>query len=212
MHSTTPLEVVFDRQVRQKYARGWADLQAPGALGTLDVTSEQLEFLIFFREAMNGALANAKIVPVHVVNGPYHFDWIDSDEQDAFAFSAGHYSFIGVTTGFAKWVFGAGSRLCASQLIWDFLGLDANQTPANNVEFVLVHLALAFIVAHEYCHHVLGHQPDAIPESDPRTASLRGNLQSHTREVGADGYAAMHQYDFVIHSDFRSQMVSLLGI
>ena len=200
---TAPLEVLFDRHVRGKYPRGWADIQGPEALERLGLTSEQVTLMVFVRDAMNGALANAKMVQDHVVTGPYHFDYIDSDQQSAYAFTGGDHSFIGLTTGMAQWVFGAGERLRSSLPVWEFVGLTPGQTDANHFQFLLVYLAMAFIVSHEYCHHVLGHQPDAIPQGDARTASLRGNLQSHTREIAADGYAAMHQYDFVVHSDFR---------
>jgi hypothetical protein len=207
-----PIEVRFDRQVRERYPRGWADLEGADALGRLGLTVEHVRLMVFVRDAMNGALANAKMVPGHVVNGPYYFDYIDSEQQGACAFTEGDRSFIGLTIGMVQWVLGAGERLRSSVPLWELVGLDPDQTDANHFQFLVVYLALTFIVAHEYCHHVLGHQPDAIPQGDRRTASLRGNLQSHTREVAADGYAAMHQYDFVVHSAFRSQMVALLGL
>jgi hypothetical protein len=73
-------------------------------------------------------------------------------------------------------------------------------------------LAMMFIATHEYCHHVLGHEADIAEPGDPRAACLRGNLQAQTREVAADGYAAMYIMDHVISGTFRDQMVTMLAL
>jgi hypothetical protein len=69
-----------------------------------------------------------------------------------------------------------------------------------------------FLSWHEHAHHLLGHQPGVTPQGDIRTASLRGNLQSQTREGYADSYAAMHVLDLFIASDLRSQVSELLAL
>lgn len=104
-------------------------------LERLGLTADQVEVMTFVRDAMNGALANAKMVQDHVVNGPYHFDYIDSDQQIAYAFTVGDHSFIGLTTGMAQWVFGAGDRLRSSLPVWEFVGLDLIPARLTRITF-----------------------------------------------------------------------------
>jgi hypothetical protein len=60
---------------------------------------------------------------------------------------------------------------------------------------------------------VLGHQPDAIPQGDARTAVLRGNLQSQTREIAADGYVAMYVFQhFLKNTDARAFVLEQLEV
>jgi hypothetical protein len=44
------------------------------------------------------------------------------------------------------------------------------------------------------------------------TMSLVSNLQAQTREVAADGYAAMHLLEHVINGGFRAQMLTMLAM
>ena len=209
--SGTP-EVMFHRTVRAKYPRGWADFSNPDTLERCDLGPNEVAVLALVREALNLALRNAKLDPLHHHCGPWHFDYIDAEESSAESFSSEDYSFIGMTVAMAKDTFRLASRVRSSRDVWDAIGLDRDRTTPDSFEFLLIFVALMFIAAHEYCHHVLGHQPHAVAQGDARTASLRGNLQAQTREVGADGYAAMHLLEHVIVGAFRVQAVDMLSL
>lgn len=168
--------------------------------------------LVSIRDILNPALANAKITTDHVPCGPFYFDYIDADDENAYSFSGDGYSFIGVTIPLAKSVFRVVERIVKSFDVWQFVGLHPTTTKPKHFHSVMLLHAFFFIVTHEYCHHVLGHQPDVLPEGDARTKSLRGNLQAQTREEAADGYAAMHLINNVIAEGFRPLLMELLAL
>jgi len=212
---TVPPEVLFHRNIRDKYPRGLADLSEPGTLKRFDLTPNELSVLALVRDSLNPALAEAKITELHHPSGHWHLDYIDADTPSAESFTGDHHAFIGLTIPLAKDVLRLAFQMRSSTDVWRGIGLEPTVTDAAAFQFVMAFVALLFIATHEYCHHVLGHQPDAISQRDPRTKSLRGNLQAQTREIAADGYAAMHLLEHVIRGGFRSlavQMLNLTGV
>lgn len=207
-----PPEATFHRNIRGRYPRGWADLEDPKTLDRCDLRTDEVSVLVLVRDALNLALPNAKMDALHYPCGPWHFDYIDADESGAESFAGDGYSFIGLTIPMAKEVFRLAARLRSSRDVWNAIRLDPSLSDQNSFQFLVMFLAMMFITTHEYCHHVLGHQPDTIAQGDLRTASLRGNLQAQTREVAADGYAAMHLLEHVIGGGFRGQMLTMVAL
>ncbi len=164
------------------------------------------------RDALNGALANAQLNPHHHRCGPLYFNYMQVDTATAAAFDGDSYSFIGMSVPMAKDIIRMTDRLRDSVDIWNALGLTADRSDSNSLQFLLAFFAILFVASHEYSHHVLGHIATDLPADDPRAASLRGHLQSQTRELAADGYAAMHLLQHVISGDFRAQTIALLGL
>jgi hypothetical protein len=209
---SVPPEVLFHRNIRNRYPNGLADLACTDVLDRFALAADEASWLVLVRDALNGALSEAKMNALHFPFGILYFDYIDAHESSAESFSGDGCSFIGLTIPMAKDVLRLARRLRTSADVWDAVGLRSTRSDPNSFEFLVMFLATTFIATHEYCHHVLGHQADAIPSGDPRTKSLLGNLQSQTRELAADGYAAMHLLEHVVAGGFRAQVVTMLEL
>src|SRR4029077_12697554 len=88
-----PPEVLFDRYFRQRRLRGYR-----GKKNLSTLRPELAAFLAEVQSALNEALKGEnRQMPGHVEHPPFYFDYIDSDEPNALAFSDAGYSFIGLT-------------------------------------------------------------------------------------------------------------------
>jgi hypothetical protein len=193
-----PPEVVFHRYfqsrvpLEQRRHRGKADLDR------LNDSTIPSTLLAGLQNVFNDALLNEKRdVPTHVRHGEFHVDYIDSDAEDALAFSDGGYAFIGLTVPFVRHLWEVTSRLSAQSVGQLRDALQLRDTAAESVAVVLFRLQLNFVVCHEFTHHVHGHvaqdsmRSEFASESDD-LSSLPGGLQQQIFEADADGYAAYY--------------------
>jgi hypothetical protein len=207
MNMAIPVEVLFHRNIWSRYPKGRADLDSP----ELHLTEGQTRALNTFRETLNGALQNAALLPGHVAHDPIYFDYIDTESNTAEAFGGDGWAFIGVSVPRACEVLNIGAQLAFSPAVCEYLPIVPARTERDRLCFFFSLFAMFFIATHEFCHHVLGHQPEAIPQGDARTATLRGNLQSQTREIAADGYAALYLFEhFINGADARGLVLGQL--
>jgi hypothetical protein len=220
--TSTPVEVLFDRNVRGGPRRGRAHLEVPAEThdasrdmvipGMFGLRKWEVDLLVFVRDLFNGSLANITLIPSSAPCGRFYFDFYDADDESSHSFSGDGHSFIGVSVPMAKKVISLSLRLAKSGAVREFMGLRPGPTDPNSFSFALFWFAFMFLGWHEHAHHLLGHQPGVTPQGDIRTTSLKGNLQSQTREGYADSYAAMHVLDLFIASDLRTQASELLAL
>jgi hypothetical protein len=148
------------------------------------------------QEAANEGFNSAEAIPQHVEHGPFHFDYIDSDRVNAFAFRRAEYSFIGVTIQLVYRLWGLSSRLSCSEAIAQPSGVHLTlEDWREALRVVFFQIALRFVALHEWAHHVHGHvdegQESAVLREildDDEKASVRRQVF----EVDADCYAASY--------------------
>lgn len=153
---------------------------------------EQLRGL---QDMFNEALRNEKQgVSAHVAHPPFHIDYVDSDIQNAFAIQYGGYSFIGITLPLVFAISDFCLRLSKSAAVVVSLRVRPSDEEYNELQAVLFYIFYAFIVGHEWTHHVHGHQSGAaniIPNEVVDRGNC-GNLKRQVEELAADGYSAYH--------------------
>lgn len=168
-----------------------------GYLGKLDVAkvkpSSFGSFLQFLQDAMNQALqsenANASGGTEHP---PFHFDYVEVNDgtKNAHAFQHGGYSFIVATVPSIEMLWDIAQRLSRSPSVLQLLKIDGDANRLEALRALLFHFELAFLVSHEYTHHVHRHCAsvdwmwDEIPQE-----GRRAGLAHQAQELDADGYA-----------------------
>jgi len=211
----TDPEIVFHRYFatlppaeHQKY-RGKVDL-------TQTSITDFERILLGLQAAINEALSQEdKNVDHHVPHGPFHFDYIDSDVENALAFSCGGFSFIGITEPLVYKLW----RLCAilDPVAAEFLNPALIQAlPPGALGTVLFRALLFFVVSHEYTHHVHGHISRTVLHdkifNEISTSRDIGSLDDQALEIDADGYAAFLVINNLIHGAEREVAVSILEL
>ena len=206
MASLAP-EVLFHRffqrlrrqQDRELY-RGKADLdRLPGE----PLPRELLENL---KAMFNLALAVEKDVPQHAAHDPFHFDYVDSDEPNALAFTCDGYSLIGVTIPLLANLWESAGRVAKSAEIVALLDLRLSDDERRSMSIeqritvALFRLELFFITLHEWTHIVHGHvrNADETGFANEIVSSEDGNIDQQARESDADGYAAYHMLEIIL--------------
>jgi hypothetical protein len=214
-----PAEVVFSRYFQEHYPyrppmrpedpdprlyRGRDDLsRLPPTL------QEQLRGI---RELFNEALRNEKRgVPEHVDHPPFHVDYVDSSVQNAMAFRYEGYSFIAITVPLIYTISDVCLLLSKSVRVAMLLGVQSSVEEYNELQAVLFYSLTAFVVAHEFAHHVHGHVLGAGPlfPHEVLDTGCRGNLEGQIKEIAADGYAIYHVLANLIDSPTRPLLTLL---
>ena len=173
----------------------------------MDATQPTFEsVLATVQEAVNAALRNEKQnVPEHVPHPPFEFGYIEgSTEPNACAISIGGCSYIGITKPLVRLSLKACEQLGKSEAIAEFLGLPCTPERHDAAYTVTFLMQLAFVVSHEFTHHVHGHTENAPIGGD------NGNLQEQVTEIDADGYGAFHVLSHFIDGEGRTHAVDLL--
>jgi len=188
---------------RARY-RGKQDL---GAL----VQPELRSALADIQVALNEALRNEKQgVREHVAHPPFHFDYVQSRVPNALAFQFEGFSFIGITMELVYMLWDAGYRLSQSEALAAVLGVSLTQDSSERTHVLLLGTELAFVVAHEYTHHVHGHVGEF--RSEFLDEPYIGNLDRQAHEVDADCYAVYHVLADLIDGNRRSHALKLLNL
>jgi hypothetical protein len=142
----------------------------------------------------------------------FHVDYIDSDIENAIAIPHGGYSFIGLTVALMCTASDVCLALSKSQEAVALLRVQASDEEYNNLQAVLFYVLLAFIVGHEWTHHVHGNagQLDATGfPNEVLDAGGGGSLDSQIKEIDADGYSAHHVLANLIDNPQRPLIAAL---
>lgn len=191
----TPPEIVLDRWLKEQ-AR-----QRPGCrnyIGKLDLRKVKPpsfgSFLQFLQGAMNQGLesenANASGGTTHP---PFHFDYVEVSDgtKNAHALQHGGFSFIVVTAPLIEMLWDISQRLSRSLLVLQLLEIDPNAIRVEALQALFFQFQLAFLVSHEYTHHVHRHCGNSVDwtwDEIPQPGRS-GSLEHQAQELDADGYA-----------------------
>lgn len=175
------------------------------------VVQEQLRAI---QETFNQALQNEKQgVPEHVAHPPFHVDYVDSSIQNALAFQYEGYSFIAITVPLIYAISNVCRLLSKSATVVRLLGLRPSDEEYNELHGVLFYILAAFIVVHEYTHHVHGHVSsrggEAILPNEILDTGCEGNMKLQIQEIAADGYSIYHVLANTIDGPGRSWLRAL---
>lgn len=166
------------------------------------------------QEAFNEALRHErKNVPEHAEHPPFHLDYVEADEQNAIAFRDEDYSFIALTTPLIFVISDLCLPLSQSRKIREVLGLKVSMEERNELHSVLFEVLTAFVVSHEWAHHVHGHV-DAGGAFSPSEflTGCDGSLKTQVEEVVADGYSACFALTNLVYGSGRQAILRYLGL
>jgi hypothetical protein len=147
------------------------------------------------QDSWNVALGNARHdIPSHVDTKPFHLDFVEADRETATAFCYGGFALIAVSAPLLFSLSDVCMKLSKSPEIATVLGIPFVPDDYNQFHAVLLSILSAFVVAHEYTHHVYGHvsEDDWLSPFLHISACSGGSLAQQTDEVIADGYAIYH--------------------
>ncbi|HTP88796.1 MAG TPA: hypothetical protein VMJ34_17715 [Bryobacteraceae bacterium] len=153
---------------------------------------EQLQGL---QRMFNETLRNQKKVAIHAECPPFHFDFIDADDNDenAIATRNDFYSFIGVTVPLIFRISDACVNLSRAAGLTAVLRVQPSEQDYNELQTTLFYVLLSFIVGHEWTHHVHGHlSTGAVVLRELVTDDLAESMDYQVKELAADGYSAYH--------------------
>lgn len=212
----TPPEVLFHRYFQITCPRRAPvrpeDPDDRSYRGKHDVSRLPSDVQLFFtrlQQGMNEALRNEKQnVPEHQDHPPFHFDYVDSDTENALAFQYEGHSFIGITIPLVYRLWDVCLRLSGSQTITSLVGLDRNGCDREAMHVVLLQILTSLVVSHEYTHHVHGHLSAdgarSVEHQEIGDSGARGSLEEQIIEADADGYAVYHVLANLIDASARS--------
>jgi hypothetical protein len=215
-----PPEVVLDRYVRIKFQQ---ELGFSGYLGKLDIDRVEpaplREFLDHIQRMMNDELLSEGVNESgSVKHPPFHFDYIEVDNgvaPNAYAFQHDGYAFIAITRTMMESLGNLSKRLSRSETVVRLLSLDIG-VDADELQELLFHILLYFLVSHEYTHHIHRHG-----ETGPNAATALwtefqfdatdGSITSQAQELDADGYATYLVLAHVLRGGARAAVLAQLG-
>jgi len=215
-----PAEVVLDRWVRSEL-RGPKGFEA--YLGKLNLdrlaSPSFASFLALIQNSMNEAL---RLEGVNASGGvehpPFHFDYLDVNQDviNAHAFQYGGFSFIVVTMPLVETLWRACEELCTAPATVRALELNPTTLRPDAVHGLLLWLQLAFVISHEYTHHIHRHLQEAGSGpagmwSEFLDDVARGSIDYQAQEIDADGYAAFLVLTHLINGERRDSALEQLG-
>ena len=168
------------------------------------------------KEAFNEALRNEKQnVPEHIDHLPFEFDFAESNIPNAFAIPIGGRSVICVTMPLVYLLWETCVQMSKSETVTALLGVPAAPERQDLIHALMFRTQLAFVVSHEFTHHVHGHAPQSSlgPPffNEVLVGDDTGGLESQAFEIDADGYAVYHVLAHLFDGPGRTQAVELLG-
>lgn len=126
---------------------------------------------------------------------PFHFDYIDSDIQNALAFGYAGYSFIGITSALVGRISEICLHLSRSKRVAASLRTRLTLEGCEAIHTLLFRIACNFVVSHEYAHHRNGDVDLTSSESTVFSEIMDGDnvgdLDRQAMELDADAYAAI---------------------
>lgn len=216
----TAPEVILDRFVRTQLRneRGFSDY-----VGKLDI--ERVEspsfrsFLHLMQKTMNETL---RLEGVNASGGvqhpPFHFDYlaVGAGIRNALAFQHADFSFIVVTLPLVESVWHLSRRLSRSPIVVELLHLDPATVAPDAFQGLLFGIQLAFLVSHEYTHHVHRHCAESHGGligvwTEFLHDTTCGNMNSQAQELDADGYATYLVLAHLLRGEMRPSALAELG-
>src|SRR6266849_3168392 len=208
-----PAEDILDRVVRTQLR----DVRK------LDIESVQSpsfrSFLYLLQKTMNEELRlEAMNASGGVKHPPFHFDYLAVGAGIKNALSVQHagFSFIVVTLPLVESLWHLSRRLSRSSAVVELLHLDPAKVAPDALHGLLFTIQLAFLVSHEYTHHVHRH----CVESQSGVIGLWteflhdaacGSMNSQAQELDADGYAAYLVLAHLLRGKMRPSALVELG-
>lgn len=148
----------------------------------------------------------------------FHFDYVDSSVQNAFAFRYENYSFIGITIPLLNEMEATSKKLCGSEAVLSILsphGLSGHYD-AKALFATLVRIQLQFAISHEYAHHVNGHilpqGSGSVFANEIVDTGETGSLDQQVCEIDADGVATYRVLSGLIDGGSRLPVVRALKL
>lgn len=146
-----------------------------------------------------------------------YFDFLDSSDANALAFTDGSWSFIGLTGGFPEQTMTKVEKLigCPSFPKWLAIETEHYQSKPRAVSESLFRLVLSFVWAHELGHHISGHVPLEAAKHvrfEAMDCSKEGSLRRQAEELDADKHGIetlLHQLKRDPGAFFDSNMSGL---
>jgi hypothetical protein len=154
------------------------------------------QLLAAIQETVNEALNGAEYGPEYKTHPPFHFDYIDCDNnRNAWALPADGCAFIGVTMPlvFRLWDLSSGlSRLSLITRWQNAVEDEGEEWPwPERLRVTFFRTAFRFVAMHEWTHHVHGHvDKEGSPFSE--ISDEPGSLEKQIWELDADE-GAMYQ-------------------
>lgn len=215
-----PPEVILDRFVRTQLRNepGFSDYVGKLDIETIESPSFR-SFLHLMQKTMNETL---RLEGVNASGGvqhpPFHFDYlaVGAGMSNALAFQHADFSFIVVTLPLVESVWHLSRRLSRSPIVVELLDLDPATVVPDAFQGLLFGIQLAFLVSHEYTHHVHRHCAESqggligvwTEFLDDTTC---GNINSQAQELDADGYAAYLVLAHLLRGEMRPSALAELG-
>jgi hypothetical protein len=150
------------------------------------------------RDALNGEKPN---VTGHKPHPPFEFQFSESPDPQANAIQIGGVSVIWITKGMLGLIWTACDRLSRAEAVVQLF----NHAPTNQIHAALFQNQLAFILCHEYTHHVHGHLGQSAYGQEI------GDVLTQVFEVDADCYAIYFVLAHLINGVGRAQAVQRLN-
>jgi hypothetical protein len=207
-----PPEVLFHRYFQ-------TPTSPRGCRGKLDIEAQPLNVratLADIQESYNKALNDEGNDRDHANHSPFHFDYIDSICENAYAFRYGCYSFIGITVGLITRISETRIRLSRSHRVATQLRVQPTPEGRDALHTALFRIVLNFVVSHEYAHHRHGDRDQQDSESALLDKMLgnndSGDLEEQTLELNADAHSAVFVLANLIERDERRGAIKLLEL
>ena len=166
----------------------------PAPLDDLDPSFKSL--LLSLQKALIEALRQEnENVSGGVIHPPFHVDYVGADEPNALAFEYGGFAFILITVPIMEMMWRTSERLSHAPSVAGLLDV-APIEPALIERLIpaLFSVQFAFLVCHEYTHHIHCHVVKSSGEDlriwrEIRESAKGDELDAQAQEVGADTYA-----------------------
>jgi len=215
-----PPEVILDRFVRTQLRNepGFSNYRGKLAIERVESPSFR-SFLYLIQETMNEAL---RLEGVNASGGiqhsPFHFDYLDVGDgmKNAHAFQYSGFSFIVVTLPLVELVWHLSHGLSRSPNVVELMRLDTGTVEPDALQGLLFKIQLAFLVSHEYTHHVHRHCAESQSGvigvwTEFLHDTTCGNMNSQAQELDADGYAAYLVLAHLLRGEMRPSALAELG-
>ena len=138
---------------------------------------------------------------------------MEAAERNAIAFRYDEFSFIALTTPLIFAISDVCLLLSKSETIAAQLGVRWSEDEYGALHAALFEILIAFVVGHEWAHHVHGHVIDDSSLLPNEILGIgAGSLQDQIKEVVADGYSAHYALYNLIRGSGRSLILKHLGI
>ena len=219
-----PPEVLLDRYLKSesRSRKDRANYKGKQDLALLEPSWRSL--LTTIQLAMNEALRLERAnMSGHFAHPRFHFDYVDAMVPNAIAFQSDDFAFIGVTLPLIGTLWRVCTQLSQSTGVMQLFGLEVASTAPGALQgrqdafhAHLFSTQLNFIAAHEYTHHVHGHDLQLDSGSEFCNEILGGTgcgrLEDQAKELDADGYATNFVLSHMIQdAERRKNGLTLLG-